>query len=198
VATVWRVACWLVTGTLLWTASDAQAAPPGPPLAPRAPQLMLYISRPIGGGVAAGMQPKIGLRLSQVRQAPNLGDPEAGAAFQHRELLDWAIQGRSDMQLQLGHRVTWDFTRQAFGRRGAEPAFAMSVPRLRGRPDEEAKPNTLTPERGVRQTSVEPGSLRELAAMSASDFTAARLMLAPRKPQPGPGAAGHANYPNLR
>ncbi len=196
-ATVWRAACWLITGTLLWTASDAQAAPPGPPLAPRAPQLMLYISRPIGGGGGGmGMMPKIGLRLSQIRQAPNLGDPEAGAAFQHRELLDWAIQGRSNVQLQLGHRVTWDFTRQAFAQRSAEPAFTMSLARLRGMPDEVARPKTPAPERGLRQSSFEPGSLHDLTAMS--EFSAARLTLAPRKPQPRVGAFGHANYPGLR
>src|SRR5579871_435479 len=104
-----------MAGPLSWAAVNAQATPPGPPLAPRAPQLMLYISRPIGGGAGGlALTPTFGLRLSQIRQAPNLGDPEAGAAFQHRELLDWAIRGRSDVQLALGRRVTWDFTRQAF------------------------------------------------------------------------------------
>ena len=48
---------YLVATTFLYFAAVAQAVPPGPALAPRAPQVMLYISRPMGGGAGPMVKP---------------------------------------------------------------------------------------------------------------------------------------------
>ncbi|HZO22534.1 MAG TPA: hypothetical protein VFB37_08510, partial [Steroidobacteraceae bacterium] len=98
---------------------------------------MLYFSRPIGGGVGPAMShPTMGLKINQVRQMPNNGDPEAtGEAMQHRELINWQLGGRSairlsDMRLQLGHRVTWDLSRGSFGK--TAPSITLEPGSLRG------------------------------------------------------------------
>ena len=129
---------WLcfVALTGLWAISANAAhpgpvAPPaGPPLAPRTHGFMLYLSQPIGGP-GAGVRPRFGLRLEQVRMTGNSGAPDAGDPFQRRTLIGWQIDGRrglqaSDMKLELGGRVTYDVSHGGFGiqsgRSGAAPA----------------------------------------------------------------------------
>jgi hypothetical protein len=78
---------------------------------------MLYFSHSFGGAAVGFAKPTFGLRLQQVRQAGNSGDPQAlNDPMSHRELLDWQMERHSDMRLTLGHRLTYDLTNNAFGR----------------------------------------------------------------------------------
>jgi hypothetical protein len=98
---------------------SANAAPPSPGgLAPRAPQVMLYFTHNLGGGAGSVFgKPTFGLRIQQIRQAGNSGDPEAlNDPMSHRELIDWQLQGRSSLRVSLGHRLTYDLTNRTFGR----------------------------------------------------------------------------------
>lgn len=90
--------------------------------APRAPEVMLYFSHSVGGGAGAGssMRPTFGLRVQQVHQAANTGDPEQGESMQHRELINWQFDGHSNLRLsesrvKLGNRLTYDFASSRFG-----------------------------------------------------------------------------------
>jgi hypothetical protein len=90
--------------------------------APRAPEIMLYFSHSVGGGAGAGgsMRPTFGLRVQQIHQAANTGDPEQGESMQHREILNWQFDGNSNLRLsqtrvKLGNRLTYDFANSRFG-----------------------------------------------------------------------------------
>ena len=143
-----RLAAFGVTSGLFWIAASvaADAAPRGgffaPGLAPRSPEIMLYFSHSIGGGAGAGggsMRPTFGLRVQQVRQAANTGDPEAGDPMQHRELVNWQMEAHSnlhisDLRLKLGNRVTYDVTNRRFGSPSSRSALQIGVPTLRNSP----------------------------------------------------------------
>lgn len=112
------VICLVATAT----ASAASAIPQGPALPPRKPGFMLYFSAPLGGGAPAGLHPKFGFRLEQVRMTGNSGAPDAPDPMQHRGLIGWQVQGHgdmhmhfSDMRLELGNHVTFDMSHRSFG-----------------------------------------------------------------------------------
>jgi hypothetical protein len=123
----------LATGLLSAVVAVSASAGPrtvffNPGIAPRAPQLMLYFNHAIGGAPgAAGMRPMFGVRVQQIRQAGNNGDPQlVGDAMQHREWLSWQMDSRSgfhlsNMQLKLGSHVTYDL-----GNRRFEPLIRAS------------------------------------------------------------------------
>jgi hypothetical protein len=126
---VGRSEAWGVcTGLLCLAAAAAVGAAPrgayfGPGgTAPRAPEIMVYFSHSVGGGAGAGgpMRPTFGLRVQQVHQAANSGDPEQGESMQHRELINWQFDGHSNLRLsqsrvKLGNRLTYDFASSRFG-----------------------------------------------------------------------------------
>lgn len=107
--------------TCLFAAAGAIATPPiGPAPAPQAPEVMLYISRPIGAGSGGFRLPNLSLRFEQARMGANSGSPAAGDPMQHRELFRLEIAGPRtgyplDMRLGLGGRVSYDLKRGVFG-----------------------------------------------------------------------------------
>ena len=127
----------VITGSILMIsifASAAGAAPrggfAGPGVAPQSPQVMLYFSHSMGAGGAP--RPTFGLRVQQVRQGGNFGDPDSGDVMHHRELINWQMEAHSNfhlanLRMQLGHRVTYDLLNRRFG--GTAPsASAGSAP----------------------------------------------------------------------
>ncbi len=133
---------WRSTGFQLVATSCAallsvtvNAAPPAPGgLAPRAPQVMLYFTHNLGGGAGTAFgKPTFGLRIQQIRQAGNSGDPEAmNDPMSHRELIDWQLQGRSNLRVSLGHRLSYDVTNRTFGKPSERrPIMAFAGSRLR-------------------------------------------------------------------
>jgi hypothetical protein len=97
---------------------------------------MLYVSRSLGGGSgAAGMRPSFGLRVQQVRQGGNLGDPEAADPMQRRQWVNLQMDTRSNfsisnMRLKFGNRVTYDLTNHRFGAPAAPGSIPLSAPSI--------------------------------------------------------------------
>jgi hypothetical protein len=198
----------VIGAVLVAVAVAAQAAPPGgftPVLAPRSPQIMLYISHSIGGGPGSAgsgfTRPTFGLRVEQVRQGSNMGDPDGGDAFSHRELINWQMQAHSnfhisDMRVQLGHRLTYDLTNRQFGSQGGRSAMPIGTLSIRNGAvtPVESRPafahsgtDAVTSRDAFRDTS----SLREIAsaavaALAPSRFTAVQRQLHPRQAMFGP------------
>ncbi len=105
--------------TCLFAAAGANATPPVGP-APQSPEVMLYISHPIGGGSGGFKLPSLSLRIGQARMGVNSGNPSAGDPLQHRELFRLEIAkplaARAlDVHLGLGNRVTYDLKSGTFG-----------------------------------------------------------------------------------
>jgi hypothetical protein len=199
---VGRLAALGATGGLLWIAASmaVAAAPRGgffaPGLAPRSPEIMLYFSHSIGGGDAGGsMRPTFGLRVQQVRQASNTGDPEAGDSMQHRELVNWQMEARSnlhisDLRVKLGNRVTYDLTHQRFGSPSAASAVQIGVPTFRNAPLTRSQPRPLfahssAPTSASHDSGRDTSNIRELAlaavaALSPARFTSTQRQTAQR------------------
>ena len=81
------------------------------------------------------MRPTFGLRVQQVQQVNNTGDPEQSDPMRHRELINWQLDGRSNLQLsnmrvKLGNKLTYDFSNQRFGAPG-RGAIQIGTPSMR-------------------------------------------------------------------
>ena len=120
----------------LFAAAGAIATPPmGPACAPQSPEVMLYISRPIGGDSGGFRLPNLSLRFGQARMGANSGNPTAGDPLQHRELFRVEISGPQsghtlDMHVGLGGRVSYDLKRGVFALRAdgwKRPSAAQPV-----------------------------------------------------------------------
>ncbi|HEY6484580.1 MAG TPA: hypothetical protein VIY54_13735 [Steroidobacteraceae bacterium] len=175
------VAAAVAAGYLLLLPSLVRAAPipAGPGLAPRSPQLMFYISRSMGAGAA--MRPTFSFRLRQVRLGSNNGDPEGGDAFHSRELLSWQMEAHSDFRVQVGHRLTWDFTHQRLGSPSARAAIPLSLSRdarLRGG-NSALEPRAMQPPRIVEaprpSAFVAESTFRVITAADVASFNPTSL-----------------------
>lgn len=113
--------------TCLLAAAAAVATPPaGPAPPPQSPEVMLYMSWPIGAGSRGLQTPKFSLRLGQARMGGNSGNPLAiGDPMRHREFLRLEVSGRQDasaldmhaldMRVRLAGRLTFDVNHGVFG-----------------------------------------------------------------------------------
>jgi hypothetical protein len=97
---------------------------------------MVYFSHSVGAGAGTGsMRPTFGLRVQQVQQVNNTGDPEQSDPMRHRELINWQMDGRSNlhlsnMRVKLGNKLTYDFSSQRFGAPG-RGAIQLGTPSMR-------------------------------------------------------------------
>jgi hypothetical protein len=188
------------TSGLLWIAAAVavDAAPRGgffaPGLAPRSPEIMLYFSHSIGGGAGAGggsMRPTFGLRVQQVRQAANTGDPESGDSMQHRELVNWQMEAHSnlrlsDLRVKLGNRVTYDVTNRRFGSPSSLSAMQIGVPTLRNSALSLSQPKPLfarssAPTPASHDSGRDNSNMREIAAAAMAALSPARFTSAQRQ-----------------
>lgn len=198
-----RLAALGITGGLLWIAASVavEAAPRGgffsPGLAPRSPEIMLYFSHSIGGADAGGsMRPTFGLRVQQVRQAANTGDPDGGDSMQHRELVNWQMEAHSDLQIsnmrvKLGNRVTYDVTNRRFGSPSGRSAMQIELPTLRNAPlnpsqqrplfARSSAPSPATHDSGRDNSSMREIAVAAVAALSPARFTSAQRQTAQRQ-----------------
>lgn len=193
-----RLAAFGVTSGILWiTASvPVDAAPRGsffaPGSAPHSPEVMLYFSHSIGPGSGGGsMRPTFGLRVQQVHQAANNGDPEAGDSMQRRELVNWQMEAHSnlhlaDLRVKLGNRVTYNVITQRFGSPSTRSAIQIGVPTLRNSPLSPSQPRPLfarsSPPTPVSHDSGrENSNIREVAVAAMAAFSPARFTSAQRQ-----------------
>ncbi len=155
--------------------------------APRSPEIMVYFSHSVGAGAGGSMRPHFGLRLQQIHQGANNGDPEQGDPMQRREWLSWQVDARSNMRLsqsslKLGNRLTYDFASSHFGS-PARSAMQIGVPTLRRADVAPAQP-TLFASRNpggglaaISSRSIAPEvshRMRELAAAAMAAMAPAR------------------------
>jgi len=140
------------------------------------------------------MRPTFGLRVQQIRQAPNNGDPEQGDGMQHRELLNWQMEARSNMhlsqsQVKLGNRLTYDFASSRFGG-PTRSVMPIGTPSLRNglanpvQPKQFASHNPaggLSSAAAGHDSSRENSGMREIAASAIAALAPARFTAAERR-----------------
>jgi hypothetical protein len=189
----------LVGLALVASSGTVDAAPRGgfftPGLAPRAPEVMLYFSHSVGTGAGASMRPTLGLRVQQVRQAANTGDPEQGDGMQHRELINWQMEAHSnlhlsDLRVKLGNRVTYDVTNRRFGSPPTHAAMQIGMPSLRSHGEVNPAQSRPLFARGVagaldsgpvgRDTNKDNSNIREIAVAAMGALAPARFTSAQR------------------
>jgi hypothetical protein len=194
-------------------AVDAAPPRPGffaPEAAPRSPEIMLYVSHSVGAGAGGGpMRPTFGLRVQEVRQAANSGDPEAGDPMQHRELVNWQMEAHSnlhisDLRVKLGNRVTYDLTGHRFGSPSARSALQISgLPTLRNAPLSPPQPAVLarssTAKPASHESNGDNANAREIAvaamaAIAPAHFSPSQRQMAQRQG----GIAGVLAAPRLQ
>jgi hypothetical protein len=210
-----RTATFGVTSGLIWIAA-VLAVSAGPRTgyfaqgsAPRSPEVMLYFSHSVGAGGAA--RPTFGLKVDQLRQGANSGDPLGGDVMQRRELVNWQMEAHSnmhisDLRVRLGHRVTYDLTNRAFGSPETRSTLQIGVPSMRASPPGASQPKPLSVQASALGSSSTPSSsslqrepfrdnsalrvdnsaLREIAnaamaALSPPRFTSAQRQMVPRQ-----------------
>ena len=155
------------------------------------------------------MRPTFGLRVQQIHQAANTGDPEAGDPMQHHELVNWQMEAHSnlhisDLRVKLGNRVTYDLTGHRFGSPSARSALQIGVPTLRNAPLSPPQPGPAL----ARGSTAKPAShgsngdnanVREIAvaamaAIAPAHFSASQRQIAQRQG----GIAGVLAAPRLQ
>jgi hypothetical protein len=215
------IAAFGVTSGLICTAAvfAASAGPRtgyfSPGIAPRSPEVMLYISHSIGAG--SGGHPTFGLKVDQLRQVGDSGDPESGDVMQHRELVNWQMEAHSnmhisDLRVQLGHRVTYDVTHRRFGSPVTRQTLQLGVPSLRNQPLGGAQPKALfaaspsvSAAAGADGASAlhhdsfrDNSGLREIASAAIAALSPARFTAAQRELAQRPGLTAQQHLPPQR
>jgi hypothetical protein len=90
------------------------------------PQIVLYFTQSLW---SSGKPERLyGVRLDAIRPLPNSPLVTAVGLVQRRELLNLQIGPHSDIRLQLGRRVSWDFTREEFGPQSGLPRVTIGLP----------------------------------------------------------------------
>jgi len=91
----------------------------------RSPQITLYFSQTLWSRDTSFRV--YGLRIDEVRAQRT--SPQSGVAgsFRRSELFDLQIVPRSDIRIELGRRLIWNFTREAFGPQSSASSLAIGL-----------------------------------------------------------------------
>jgi hypothetical protein len=169
---------------------------------------MLYISHSVGGG-GGSSHPTFGLRVDQIHQGGNYGDPDGGDPMQHRELVNWQMEAHSnfhisDVRVQLGRRVTYDVTNRSFGSARSRSTMALGVPTLRGSPSAPAGARPAFAHASVSApsnrdafhdaASRDASGIREIAAAAVAALSPARFTFAQRQTAKRQGGIAAQHY----
>jgi hypothetical protein len=109
------------------TAGAAAFADNLPGMAPtsRSPQIMLYVSQTLW---SPGRSFRVyGLRIEEVRAQPTSRQSGLAGSFRRSELFDLRIVPHSDIRMEFGRRLIWDFTHEAFGSQSSSSSFAIGL-----------------------------------------------------------------------
>jgi hypothetical protein len=103
------------------------AEPPGSVPSIQGPEIMLYISQPIGPSVATRTY---GLRIDQHSLPAALPGATSSATdlSGRRELVNIQVNAHENTHIDFGKRVSWDFSRWQFNMGGDLPAMKMRFP----------------------------------------------------------------------
>jgi hypothetical protein len=89
----------------------------------RSPQFMLYVSQSLW---SPGKSSRVyGLRIEEVRAQPTSRQSGATGSMRRSELIDLQIVPHSDIRVEFGRRLVWDFMRGAFG---AQSSLSIVLP----------------------------------------------------------------------
>jgi hypothetical protein len=91
----------------------------------RSPQFMLYVSQTLW---SPGRSPRVyGLRIEEIQARPT--SPQSGLAgsFRRSELFDLQIVPHSDIRLEFGRRLIWNFTHERFGPQSSSSSLAIGL-----------------------------------------------------------------------
>jgi hypothetical protein len=91
----------------------------------RSPQIMLYVSQTLWSPGASFRV--YGLRIEEVRAQRT--SPQSGMAgsFRRSELFDLQIVPHSNIRIEFGRRIIWDFTHEAFGPQSSASSLAIGL-----------------------------------------------------------------------
>jgi len=94
-------------------------------------QIMLYVSQPLWSrGVSSSRV--YGLRIEEVRALPASPQSTVVGSLRRSELVDLQIVPHSDIRIEFGKRLIWNFTHDAFGPQTSLsiglPIMSVSVP----------------------------------------------------------------------
>jgi hypothetical protein len=91
----------------------------------RSPQIMLYVSQTLW---SPGRSFRVyGLRIDEVRAQPSSRQSGMAGSFRRSELFDLQIVPHSDIRIEFGRRLIWDFTREAFGPQSSSSSLAIGL-----------------------------------------------------------------------
>jgi hypothetical protein len=91
----------------------------------RSPQIMLYVSQTLW---SPGTSPRVyGLRIEEIRAQPTSLQSGVAGSLRRRELFDLQIVPHSDIRIEFGRRLIWDFTREAFGPKSSPASLAIGL-----------------------------------------------------------------------
>lgn len=91
----------------------------------RSPQIMLYVSQTLW---SPGTSFRVyGLRIEEVRALPMSPQPGVAGSLRRSELFDLQIVPHSDIRIEFGRRLIWDFTREAFGPQSSPSSLAIGL-----------------------------------------------------------------------
>jgi len=91
----------------------------------RSPQIMLYVSQTLW---SPGRSLRVyGLRIEEVRAQPTSRQSGLAGSFRRSELLDLQIVPRSDIRIEFGRRLVWNFTHERFGSQSSPSSFAIGL-----------------------------------------------------------------------
>jgi hypothetical protein len=94
-------------------------------------QVMLYVSQPLWSRGASSSR-VYGLRIEQVRATPATPQSSVVGSLRRSVLVDLQIVPHSDIRIEFGKRVIWNFTHEAFGQQSSLsiglPIMSVSVP----------------------------------------------------------------------
>ena len=90
------------------------------------PQIVLYFTQSLW---SSGKSERLfGVRIDEIRPLPNSPLVTAVGLVQRRELVNLQFIPRSDIRIQLGRRVTWDFSSKEFGSASGRPRVTIGLP----------------------------------------------------------------------
>ena len=89
------------------------------------PQIMLYVSQSLW---SPGTSFRVyGLRIEEVRALPISSQSGVAGSLRHSELFDLLIVPHSDIRIEFGKRLIWDFTREALGPQSSSSSLAIGL-----------------------------------------------------------------------
>jgi hypothetical protein len=128
-----RLASRILLGGVAMAAGSAACADNIVGMAPTSSgrQITLYVSQPLWSRGASSSR-VYGLRIEQVRALPAAPQSSVVGSLRRSVLVDLQIVPHSDIRIEFGKRVSWNFTHEAFGPQSSLsiglPLMSVSVP----------------------------------------------------------------------